>query len=119
MEYGEHEVPRPLQDEDRWLKLTKRQWIIALPAIVLIFFIVKISIKWNLLAIGIVLSVIILMLAIVLAFFELPAEKYLFGTGVKMERLAMRLAKKKFSKKSKKIYTKNYDNGYKEWVKKL
>lgn len=118
MGHGVHEVPRPLQDEDRWFKLTKRQWVICLPALVLIFLCVKIFYKIKMLPVGISLSVIILSLAVVLAFLELPAEKYLFGTGVKLEKLALRLVKKKLPK-NKKMYTKNYENGSKEWMKKI
>lgn len=118
MAHGVHEVPRPLQDEDKWAKLTKRQWVICLPALVLIYLSVTFFYKIKMLPIGIALSVVILCLAVILAFLELPPEKYLFGTGVKLEKLAIRLIKKRLPK-NRKIYTKNYENGCKEWMKKL
>lgn len=118
MAHGVHEVPRPLRDEDKWFKLTKRQWAIVLPAVILSVLIIKLFHAVHLLPVGVALTVIILCVAIILAWFELPPEKYLFGTGVKIEKLVLRLLRKRLPK-NKKIYTKNYDNGYKEWGKKL
>lgn len=118
MAHGVHDVPRPLQDEDKWFKLTKRQWAICLPALLLIIFSVRIFYKIKMLPIGIALSVLIACFAGVLAFCELPADKYLFGTGVKLEKIVVRLLKKKLPN-NKKIYVKNYENGFEEWMKKL
>lgn len=118
MNYGDHRVPAPLQDEDKWFKLTKRQWVIMLPAIALIVLMIKETIAIRILPIGVALSVLILILALCLAFFELPPEKYLFGSGVKMEKLFIRIVRKRLPK-NKVIYTKNYNNGYREWKKKL
>lgn len=118
MGYDVHEVPRPLNDEDKWFKLTKRQWLIMFPAILLSFFVIRFTYRIGFLPIGIALSVIFVICAFCLAFVELPPEKYLFGTGFKLEKLAIRIIRKKMPK-NKKIYVKNYENGYKEWMDKL
>lgn len=118
MNYGVHEVPRPLQDEDKWFKLTKRQWVIVLPAMVISIVLLRFFFKMHLLPIGIAATVLIMCIAVIMAWFELPPEKYLFGTGIKLDKLVLRLLKKQLPK-NKVIYTKNYDNGYREWVKKL
>ena len=118
MGYGDHKVPTPLKDEDKWYKFTKRQWAIVLPAVVLAIIILRVTKGLNILPVGVALVIVMGILAWCLAFWELPPEKYLFGSGEKMEKLAFRLWKKKLPK-NRKIYTKNYENGYKEWRKKL
>lgn len=116
-DYSTHSVPEPFQDEDKWAHLTKRQILILLPTVLLIFFVVVASIKLHLLVIGIVLAVLIAIAGLMIAFFEIPDDKYLFGSGTRLEVLSFRVLWKKLPF-NRVIYTKNLDNGYKDWGKK-
>lgn len=118
MGYGKHRVPRPLQDEDKWFKLTKRQWVVALPCILIIAGVLKLTYSLHLLPIGVAVSVTVLALGIVLIFVEMPQEKYLFGGGYKLDVLFMRLVRCRIFRKPK-IYCKNLDNDILEWKRKL
>lgn len=113
-DYSVHKVTDQFQDEDKWFYLTKRQIAIILPAILICGGILVTTFKWNILPVGIVLTVIILMFTGVLVLANVPDNKYLFGSGLKMEVILLRLIKKRF-KKNQVIYTNNYDNEYKEW----
>ena len=117
MRYDEHTVPAPLRDEDKWWKLTKRQWIIILPSVLLALGICALMKALHMLPIGIAIAVLIVMGAGVVARMELPEEKYLYGSGVKLETLIIRIVWRK-TPGNKKIYTKNLDNGYERWLKK-
>lgn len=117
MNYGLHSVPEPLQDEDKWAKLTIRQWGIMIPAILLSLVLLTVTWKLHIFPLGISLAVILVALAICIAWIELPDDKYLFGSRVKLEKLLLRLLWKKMPF-NKKIYVKNYDNGYREWFEK-
>ena len=117
MRYDEHNVPAPLRDEDRWWKLTKRQWVILLPALLLALGLGALFKSIHMFPIGVAVAVIILVSAGVVAFIELPNDKYLFGSGVKLEKLLFRILWKRLPA-NKKVYTKNLDNGYERWNKK-
>ena len=117
---GVHEVPDKLKDEDKWFKLTVRQLAIIAPTLVILLLIniaVFNSALRSVFPLFVIISGIILTLAVVVAFFEMPDDKYMFGSGLKFEVIAIRLIKKRF-KKNKKIYTKHYNNGIKEWMEK-
>lgn len=116
MGYGVHEVPEEFRDEDKWLYLTKRQWAIILPAVALavavVFFVISTGLA-MLLPLVIIVMMLLLFAAAAVALFELPEKWYLIGNRVKIEKVAFRYLKKKW--KSKKVYTKHHDNGYREW----
>lgn len=114
MGYGEHRVPDPLQDEDKWLGLTKRQLLIILLPLMLAVVLIKVSVSLGLLPIGIFLVVVLLVMTGTFLLVEVPPEKYLLGSGNKLEKIAFRLLIKKLPI-NKKIYTKNLDNGYERW----
>lgn len=117
MSQGVHEVPEEFQDEDKWFFLTKRQWGILLPVLVFDFGVISFVIKVGLsffLPLVIILLALISIAAAVVAFFEVPQNWYLYGSGMKIERVLFRLLKKK-RRKNRKIYTKHYENGYREW----
>ena len=123
-DYSVHSVPEPFQDEDKWFKLTKRQILIIIPAALLVFFFVAMSIKWHILVIGIILATLVVILDVLILLYEVPQDKYLFGSGIRIEVLLFRLIKKElpyhrtFFPNNKVIYTKNLDNGYQQWGKK-
>lgn len=114
---GMHPVPAPLQDEDKWAKLTIRQWGIMIPAVILSLLVLKVTWHLNILPLGISATVILLVAAGCIAGIELPDDKYLFGSHVRLEILILRLLWKNMPF-NKKVYVKNYDNGYGEWLKK-
>ena len=114
MRYGDHITPPPLKDEDKWWKLTKRQWIIILPMVLIGVGIWTLFSAINLLPVGISFIVILGCIDLFIAFGDLPEDKYLYVAGVKPEKLLLRVLLKKLPF-NKKIYTKNLDNGYKRW----
>ncbi|MBO5165513.1 MAG: hypothetical protein J6B90_02790 [Lachnospiraceae bacterium] len=114
MSYGEHRVPDPLQDEDKWLHLTKRQMLIIIFPLLLAAGIIKVTIAIGILPFGIFLTVVLLILTGAFLLIDVPPEKYLFGSGNKLEKIAFRLLMKKLPM-NKKIYTKNLDNGIERW----
>ena len=114
MAYGDHKVPDPLQDEDKWLKLTKRELLWVLVTVLLVVGIWKLTVRIGILPFGIFLTVIILVLSGIFLWGKIPAEKYLFGSGNKFEKIVLRLLLKKLPQ-NKKIYTKNLDNGFERW----
>lgn len=109
MSYSEHRVPSPFQDEDKWFKLTKRQLALLLGGAVIDIVIVKFFMALKLLPLGIMIAVCILAVAGFCAIFVIPQDKYLFGAGLHIEVVLMRLVVKKF--KEKKIYTKHCEEG--------
>ena len=117
MSYGEHRVPDPLQDEDKWLHLTKRQMLIIIVPLLLAAGIIKLTIALGILPLGIFLAVALFILTGTVLIIEVPPEKYLFGSGNKLEIIAFRLLVKKLPM-NKKIYTKNLDNGFERWKEK-
>lgn len=114
MSYGDHRVPDPLQDEDKWLYLTKRQWLIIILPLLLSLLILKITHVIGLLPLGIFLTVVLLIVTGAFLLIDVPPEKYLLGSGNKLEKIAFRLLIKKLPQ-NKKIYTKNLDNGIERW----
>ena len=112
--YGDHKVPEPFKDEDKWIKLTNRQICIALPVVILCGAVLTVTWNWGILPIGIILSILLLILGGICMLVKIPEDKYLFGSGLYLEQLAFRILKKKLPM-NKKIYTKFYDNGYREW----
>lgn len=114
MSYGEHRVPDPLQDEDKWLRLTKRQMLIIIVPLLLGLGIIKITSSMGVLPMGIFLTVVLVVLTGAFLLVDVPPEKYLFGSGNKLEIIALRLLLKKLPV-NKKIYTKHLDNGIERW----
>lgn len=112
--YGDHKVPEPFKDEDKYVGLTKRQICFVLPVIVLCGGIVIQAFKWKILPIGIILAVVIAIVTLFVMLADVPDDKYLFGSGLKMEVIIFRILKKKLPK-NRVIYSKFYNNGYKEW----
>jgi len=112
--YGDHKVPEPFKDEDKWLFLTKRQLVILVPAVIICGGLLIQTFRWNILPIGIILSVWLLIVAGAIMIVKIPEDRYLFGSGLYLEVMAFRVLKKKLPK-NKVLYTKNYDNGYKDW----
>lgn len=115
-DYGKHEVPDEFQDEDKWFLLTKRQWVVLAPSVVTTIFLIGTLIKAHLAAtilFPIVLTgcILFILASLVVAFFDVPDNWYLYGGGMKIERVLFRVLRKKIDRRSKVVYTKHYDNG--------
>ena len=119
MQGGRHDWPEEFRDEDIWLFLTKRQWVIMLTGVALGGLVVGIFIKLHLTAIiglAFIIAGLILIAAAVVAFITMPDRYYLFGGGERLEIILFRLFKK-CRKRSKVIWTANYENGCEDWGK--
>lgn len=117
MSYGDHRVPDPLQDEDKWMHLTKRQMLMIMAPLLLGIGIIKITGMLGLLPLGIFFVVVLVVITGAFLLVDVPPEKYLFGSGNKLEIIALRLFIKKLPM-NRKIYTKNLDNGIERWKEK-
>ena len=117
MGYGNHKVPDPLQDEDKWFGATKPQLIVVAVVVVIVLFILKITFELSILLVGVFLSVSILIFSGALILLEIPDDKYLLGSGTKVWKVIFRITVKKTPAK-KKLYTKNLANGFEKWKEK-
>lgn len=113
-DYGTHKVPMPFEDEDKWFLLTKRQIAVVTPVLLFCGWLLIQTFKLHMLPIGIIVSVFLIILAGAFVLVKVPKEKYLFGSGLKLETVAFRILKKKLPW-NKVIYTKYHDNKYEEW----
>lgn len=117
MGVGEYEWPEEFKDEDKWVYLTKRQWLIVGIGVFIDFLWIGLFILLKLtflLPVVFIPAVVILAAAFVIAVFPVPDNWYLYGSGLNIEVVLFRLLKKK-RKKEKVIYTKHYDNNFREW----
>lgn len=94
-------------DEDKYLKLTKRQWVIILLGVFIAIPIIRITYATNIVAVGIFLSIMIGLSFTAVALIPLPIDKYLWGGGNRMEVILLRVFIRKFIKRE--VYVKNYE----------
>lgn len=102
------EVPQPLQDEDKWFGLTKRQLLIILIGILLTAGFILFFAIFSFYLIGVVLGILILGISIFIAAYEVEPEKYIYGCGLHLEIILLRLLKKRLFKRNRRIYTRHY-----------
>lgn len=113
MARGTYQVPRPLEDQDKWFRFfTKKQLAYVGAALLLDVFIYTLFAKMHLSFIGICLCVGNLLIAGVLGYISIPTDKYLMGGGERAEVIVFRIINRKFNKKNHIIYVKNYDPDY-------
>lgn len=108
MEYDQHKVPRPLRDEDKWLKLTKRQLLIVLICVMVTIGLVSLTASLHIWPLGVALSILFDIAGGGIILFEIPPEKYLFGSSTKLEILLYRIIRKKMPW-NQEVYTPNFD----------
>lgn len=119
MQTGEHDWPEEFRDEDKWLFLTKRQWLIMIVglliggAVALPFILLKLT---FLMPLVLVVACLIELCAALMAFVPMPTKFYLFGAGERMEKILFRWLKKQ-RRSEKVIYVSNLDNDSEEWGK--
>lgn len=117
MQAGEHDWPEEFRDEDKWVFLTKRQWIIIGIGVLIgagivgLFYLLGLG---AIVQIAFILAALVFIAAVLTAFIPMPERFYLFGGGVRLEILLFRLIKHKW-KGSRVIWTANLDNGCEEW----
>jgi len=103
---GQYKIPRELKDEDLWLKIfKKKQLVIAIFIFALDWNIVTLSNKLHLTVVGVTLAVLITLIAGIIIFGVMPKKKHLYGGGLEMEKIAIRLFIRKVLKSSRRIYT--------------
>ena len=109
--YGKYEVPDEFQDEDKWFLLTKRQWLIIAPPAALTVFASMLVLGFGLtflFPIVLIFGVLLVLAAFVVAFKNVPDTWYLYGGGMRIERVLFRMLRKKFGKHV--VYTKHFDD---------
>ena len=117
MQAGEHDWPEEFRDEDKWVFLTKRQWLIIIVGFLLGGLI---ALPFILLGLTFLIPVLLVavwlieLCAVIIALKPIPSRFYLFGAGEWMEKILFRWLKKQ-GKSSKKIYVSNLDNGSADW----
>lgn len=98
---GRYKIPRPFKDEDIWFRFfTKKQLMYLLifgGTGVLLLFVSAIA---KMAIIGGILFVVFLALGIIIPRFNMPDDKYLWGGGMPLETIFLRLVLKKISKKA-------------------
>lgn len=97
---GRYKIPRPFKDEDIWFRwFTKKQlmYLVVFGGVgILVLFISAII---NMVVIGGVFCVLCLALGIIIPRFDVPDDKYLWGGGMPLETIFIRIVIKKISKK--------------------
>lgn len=107
MALGTYKIPRPIKDEDKWFKLTKKQWLYLGVGIAIAYVAFKIFTLIHIDLIAYVVAVIAIGVCFMIGTFKMPDDKYIIGGGTKLDTLAKRLILKRF-KKYKVLYVKNY-----------
>lgn len=109
MALGTYNIPKEFRDEDKWFKFfTKIQLVYMFIAAVIAFVIMNLFVFLHLVYIGIFLSVVVFLIALVMAFVPIPTQRYMFGGGYRVSRIVGRLAWKFVLGHGKDIYVKNY-----------
>lgn len=107
MALGTYKIPRPIQDEDKWLKLTKKQWLYTGIGIVIAYAAFQVFCAMHMDLLAYVIALISIGFFFTIGTFKMPEDKYIIGGGTKLDVLAKRLIVKQF-KKYKVLYIKNY-----------
>lgn len=101
---GQYKTPGELKDEDKWFKFfTKKQLVIAIVVLIIDWNIAVIFNKIHLIVIGITLDILITIIMAIITLFPMPQSKYIFGGGMPLYRLVLRIILRKTF--NRKIYT--------------
>lgn len=103
---GVYKKPPQLQDEDKYGPFTKTQIVYIVVTLLLCAGIFLFSKMFYLEIVGMAIDMLLIEIAFLMNC-KMPSEKYLFGGGIKIETLLLRIVKKKL-KKYKVIFVKNY-----------
>ncbi len=103
---GQYRVPDELKDEDLWFRFfTKRQLAIFIAVFLIDWGILKITGLMHLNVVGVLVSIGLLVITGILVFFKMPANRYLLGGGIGLDKLLARILIKKCISGNKVIYT--------------
>lgn len=103
---GQYKTPRELKDEDLWFKyFKKKQVAIAFIVLAVDGNIVSFSHKIHLTVVGVTLAMLFTILAGIIALGSMPKNKHLYGGGLELDKIFIRLIKRKALKSSKIVYT--------------
>lgn len=103
---GRYRVPDELKDEDLWFRFfTKRQLAIFIAVLLADWGILNITRLMHLTVVGILISIGLLVITGILVFIKMPANRYLHGGGIGLDRLIARILVKKCIPGNKVIYT--------------
>ncbi len=109
MALGTYQIPKEFKDEDKWFRFfTKTQLAYMVVAGILSFPVLALMHAVHLTYLGIFISVVFFMIAIVMAFVPIPTSKYMFGGGYRMSHIVARLIWKFILGRGKDLYIKNY-----------
>lgn len=106
---GHYDIPRAYEDEDKWFKFfTKVQLLIFGAGVLICIGLCTLFSAIGVTMIGVILSVVVMMGAVVLAFVKIPVDRYLLGGGNTIRQTLARIIRKRLSK-NRVIYVKGYD----------
>lgn len=106
---GNYNIPKEYKDEDKWFRFfTKVQLLFIGAAAGISIGLIVLFNKLNATPVGVVLTVVTLIVAVILAFVNIPANKYMTGGGLKLRTMLLRLIIKR-QRKNRVLYVKNYD----------
>lgn len=107
---GKYKIPRPFQDEDKWFKyFTKKQLVYVgislVIALRLIFWVKDYNglIQIPVLTVGCILII----CALLFGMLKMPDDRYLWGGGTTIEKLVVRLIRRRI-RENRVIYVRNY-----------
>ena len=108
---GRYKIPREFKDEDKWFKFFTKKQLFYL----VIFGGLAVGAVWltsniHLTLLGILLAIFLIAIGIVVPRVNMPLDKYLWGGGVPIEKLAVRVLLKQLPK-NKVVYISNVDKG--------
>lgn len=107
MALGTYKIPRPFKDEDKWFKLTKKQWLFVGIGLSIAYLAFRVFTMIHLQVLAYVVAVLSIGVCFMIGTFKMPGDKYIIGGGTKLDVLAKRVIIKRF-KKYKVLYIKNY-----------
>lgn len=109
---GRYKIPRPFRDEDIWFRFfTKKQLLVIGAAALISLQLVIWAFKRSniLLFFALVLGIILIAVVSIIVKFDMPTDKYLWGGGTSLEKLLLRIIRKKL-KSNRVLYVKFYQN---------
>ena len=106
---GNYTIPKELKDEDKWFRFFTKTQLLHIGAAALIdlgiisfFRLIKVP------YVSIILSEIVMICAVIVAFVPVPTDRFMIGGGYSLRAIMVRLVRKKF-RKNRVIYVKGYD----------
>lgn len=108
---GRYKIPRPFKDEDRWFKFFTKDQLLWIGLALIISFRLVTWVMYSskvVLFITLVGCVVFVIATAVIAMCSMPTDKYLWGGGIPLKKLVVRLIRKRL-KANRQLYVKNYN----------